>query len=246
MVINIYIKELKYRFLYCLYGGLLCFLLVYNYSKEVFYLMAEPFCKLYGSGFFLSLNLFELLYVYIKISLMMGFTYIIFCSIVQVYLFLKPTIYKQMNNKVRQLLYLNIFIVIGIFIFIYKIGLPLIFMFVINLLSINFSGDYNLILEPQVLNYINIIINLILLYYMIIYIPILILCILNLFKITLINQIRYRLCLYFLIIIGILFLFPPDMFLHIMLFSIIFILIELVIMIYLLLYNYKIYLKKEK
>ena len=238
MVINIYIKELKHRFLYCLYGGLFCFLLVYNYSKEVFYLMAEPFCKLYGSGFFLSVNLFELLYGYIKISLIMGFNYMLFCSIIQMYLFLKPTFYKQINNKIKQLIYLNIFILIGIFIFIYNIGLPLIFMFVINLLSINFSGDYNLILEPQVLNYINIIINLIVLYYIILYIPLLILCIMNILKINLINKLRYRLWLYLIILIGILLLFPPDMFLHIIIFSLIFIFIEFIIIMYLLIYNY--------
>ncbi len=245
MVVSLYIDELKYRLLYVIYGSIVCFIVTYSYATECFYLLAVPYCELRGEGFFLLISIFEILFGYIKIAFIISAVYFLVLGILNIWLFIIPTLYKSDSGKVRSVLKSIFLMSIAAIYIIYNYILSLVYFYVLKLSDINGIGGYMLDVEPRMLSFIDLTVKLIFLFYIILILP-LIFYQTSKYIGKSIELLNYRLWFYFFIVVIIVAILPPDMFLHSGVFLMIYTLIECSILMLLVFKSYKNYLVNKQ
>lgn len=239
MVIALYLEELKFRLFYIILGTVICFIIIYNYSLECFYLLAEPYCQLWGSGFFLIINLFEVILSYLKIAFIGSTIYFIIISLVNIWLFIIPILHRENYKKMKKKIYFFIASWIGSMIIIYKYLILMIYMYIIELLNKNNLDEYIIDLELRMLSYIELNIKMLIIFYILLYVPIIVMVIGSYWMRDVLKILKYRIWLYWILLIMIMGLLPPDGVLHLIVWISMLVISEIIVLIILLKRNYK-------
>nr|QWK44947.1 SecY-independent transporter protein [Protohalopteris sp.] len=143
-----YIHELNYRLTYTGIGTALLFSISYIHKQTLIYLLIPK-----GISHFISTDLTEIFTTYLNLCTNISIVIGIMISVIQLYLFLRPGLYRNEAKKSFTL----IIITLCFYIFIYILALPIIIQLSWEFFS-SYTKTFNptqLIFDPQLKNYLN-------------------------------------------------------------------------------------------
>jgi len=208
MKVTTYFLEIYNRFFVLFLTWLLNFLVVYTYKEEIVYLLGQHQQNIFP--YFISTNLTEIFFVFLKLSFFLGFYFIYPIFLIQLFLFLIPALYKYEYLIIRNLFFVSIFLYILTTYFTYEIFLPYCWKF-FN--SFQLNAEESLIsihLETRIADYLNFFIETFLLLNIVLHI--FLVFILFLYKITLNFIIKHRKIFYLAFFVFATIVTPPDIF----------------------------------
>lgn len=237
-----YLKEVKYRFFYCIISFFSNFLILFIFAKELLFIIVDPLLKINKKNdfyYFIFTDMADVLLIYIKIAFVLSVISLIPLLLFQVWFFLVQGLYNYEKNFLLFLLLFSLIFFIVIFLFLYIYLIPFIWSFFINFeLTMN-NSLFGIYYEAKINDYVNFMFYIFGIFCSFLLIPIIMICLLY-FKILNIQFfVSYR--KYFIITIFILggVLSPPDIFSQIFISSIILFIYEIILFYYLLLHYYQ-------
>ena len=237
-----YLKEVKYRLIYCIISFFLSFLILFIFAKELLFIIVNPLLKINKENdfyYFIFTDMADVLLIYIKIAFVLSIISIIPLILFQIWFFLVQGLYNYEKNFLLFLLLFSLIFFISIFLFLYIYLIPFIWSFFINFeLTMN-NSLFGIYYEAKINDYVNFMFYIFGIFCSFLLIPVIMICLLY-FKILNIQFfVSYR--KYFIITIFILggVLSPPDIFSQIFISSIILFVYEIILFYYLLLYYYQ-------
>ena len=221
--------EFKYRFIYLLISVFNTFLVCFYYKVELFYLIAKSFL-LIEKGFIYT-NLLDPIIIYIKLSflacLLIGlpvylyiFGFFFFKSMYNFYIFFWFFFFLSIY-----------FLICLIYYLLFNLLLNVILQFLLEFQRIDSFSVFSLTLEATINQYFYLFVNILIIYIIIILLPVifLVLSILNVFSEDFILSFKFRKYLYLILFSIFLIIMPPDFMLQLILFPIIFLILEIYI-----------------
>lgn len=204
-------NELKLRLIYTLSFFLLCFILAYVYSEQIYKFLLVPLIDNWISQdkHMIYTNLSEIFFSYLKLSYYSALFLVIPFFICQVYIFIAPGLYKHEKKTFLPFLILSpILFALGM-IFVYYIIFPLAWSFFLSFEQ-HTVGSLPVKLEAKVSEYLTLVINMLLAFGTAFQMPILLALLAKLDIITgqsLKNKRRFAIVLIFILAAI---LTPPD------------------------------------
>jgi Sec-independent protein secretion pathway component TatC len=198
----VHIRDVYLRLNYTLLSFLMIFLISYIYSPQVLYFFVKYFLLLTGADYLHYISLFDIILVYLKLSLIFSFVLIVPLLIYHFMGYLVLGCFKYEYFIFKVFIFLLVIFMFNYLVILFNILIPLLFKFIIVYQDVNFSFVLKLKYEVFLNNYITFV------YYLIFHIIMLLALILIL--IFSINININKLYLQFLIMLIILFLSPPE------------------------------------
>nr|AHX24936.1 sec-independent protein translocase [Nannochloropsis oceanica] len=206
MKVTNYFLEIYYRLWILFLTWLLNFLVAYTYKEEIVYLLGQHQQNIFP--YFISTNLTEIFFVFIKLSFFLGFYFLYPIFLIQLALFLIPALYKYEYLIIRNLFFISILLYTITTCFTYEIFLRYCWKF-FN--SFQLNAEDNLVsihLETRIADYLNFFIETFLLLNIVLHI--FLVFILFLYRITLNYIIQYRKFFYLAFFLFATLITPPD------------------------------------
>lgn len=122
MKVKNYLKELHYRFIFCMLCCLLNAITLYLYKEQLFYFLGNYQTSKFPS--FLATNLPEVFFASLKLTIFLGFYISLPVICINIWLFVKPALYKHEAKKVKLLLRLTAFLYTTTLLFTLVVILP--------------------------------------------------------------------------------------------------------------------------
>lgn len=141
-----YIQELNYRLAYTSYGAALLFFTTYNYKQGLIFKILPQ-----GLSHFVSAGLTEIFSTYIQLCTLLSFSFSITLINIQIYLFLRPGLYKYEANIALKLIISAICFYTCLYIFIFPPLIKLLWQ-LFSTYSQNFT-PIHLTFEPRLDDY---------------------------------------------------------------------------------------------
>jgi len=229
MLIKKYNWEIINRILYIISGSIGSMLVVLIYSKEYYYTIVKPLIKIMKEGYLIYTNILEIIISYILLSTIIGIIVGIILIIYNIYDFVRMGLYKYQVDYMKKIIKIGIGITLIYWVVIEKI-LREIYKYLEGYGKGFEETEMYLSFEPKVSEYLGIYIKISIILYIISIIPI-ILMILNKMKIITWEQLlKNRLVVYIGVILGIIIIVPPDLIIHIIIYTIIIISYEIMLL----------------
>lgn len=240
MVINYYLEEIKARVLLIGYSFILNFCIIFYYREEYYLKLMGPLMTVVEKGKFISTNMFEVIYGYIFLSVILSGC-ICFCLLFyNIYGYLVPGIYEYRVKRINK-----VFLWLGIFIIIITISYKHIILGVV----LNYLYGYSLgngVMEfeivPKMYENLKYIIYMYIVGIILVAMPVIVGGVEYIWGRDQVSVIKYRRVYYLMIILLIIGILPPDTILHLGVFGCIFMIVEFYVFAYYILkeYNLKI------
>lgn len=141
-----YIQELKYRLIYTALGTILFFFTTYKYKQGLIFMILPQ-----GLSHFITSELTEIFFTYIHFCILLTIGFTIFIGLIQIYLFLRPGLYKYEAKLLLKLLISFFFFYFFIYIFIFPALIKMLWK-LFSLYAQNFT-PINLTFEPKLTDY---------------------------------------------------------------------------------------------
>ena len=234
MLFYFYLKELKFRIFYLFLCVFLNFLVYFHFAQEVLFLVIKPLVIVNDNqnlNYFIFTHMSDVLFIYIKISLMISF----FCSgpilFLQGWFFLVEGLYNYEKNFLFILFFGFLVLCVIVFLFLYHYIIPFIWVFFINFELNDSNALFGVYYEANITDYVNFIFSICLFSFILLLFPLIMVLsiyfnILNLKFFTLYRKYFYT-C--FLILSGI--FSPPEILSQIIISVAIYIIYEMIVII---------------
>jgi len=217
MLFFLYLKEIRYRILYCfislIYSWLICFIFV----EELIYYLTKPLLFIdLGSkeifNHFIFTNLGDAFFSFFNLSLSIGFCISLYFFIFQFFCYIISSLYLYEKNILRLVVSFSFISICISLLFWYFIFLPIIFHFFLGFELTNTNFSFEILFEGKIDEYFSFILTSLYSLIIVFQFPILLffLVIFDQLKITLL--IDYRKIVYFGFLLVSAFLTPPDVF----------------------------------
>ncbi|AFZ64347.1 independent transporter protein (mitochondrion) [Nannochloropsis gaditana] len=206
--VTIYFLEIYNRFFILFFTWLFNFIVVYSYKTELVYLLGQHQQNVFP--YFISTNLTEIFFVFIKLSFFVSFYCLYPVLLIQLALFLIPALYKYEYTILRNLFIVSVFLYLFTTYFTLEIFLPHCWKF-FN--SFQLDANKNLVsihLETRIADYLNFFVETFLLLNIGLHIFLVFILFLN--KTTLNFTIKHRKVFYVIFFIFATLITPPDVF----------------------------------
>ena len=208
MKVTTYFLEIYKRLLVLLLTWILNFLVLYFYKEEIVYLLGQH--QQNNFPYFISTNLTEIFFVFIKLSFFLAFYFLYPILLIQLALFFIPALYRYEFLIIRNLFFVSIFLYITTTFFTYNIFLPYCWKF-FNSFQINAEESLvSIHLETKIADYLNFFIETFLLLNIVLHFFLVFVFFLQ--KLTLNFIIKYRKLFYLSFFIFATLVTPPDVF----------------------------------
>lgn len=141
-----YLQELNYRLIYAVIGTVLLFLTTYNYKQAIIFIILPR-----GLSHFVSAGLTEIFFTYMQLCTILSFSFSLLLMSIQIYLFLRPGLFKFEASISLKFLILAIFF----YFFIYTLVFPALIKLLWQLFSTHSQhfAPINLTFEPRLNDY---------------------------------------------------------------------------------------------
>jgi len=153
MIYYNYFIEIKNRIILILFSWIISFLISYYYKEIILFLITKSNLKILKNFYFITTNITDMLYIYLKLSYFVSFQIICLFLIYHIIMFLSPGLYFNEYNKIK----LSIILLINNFIFINyfysKYLFPFIWFFLINY-HYSHTTIIKIYLESQIIDFI--------------------------------------------------------------------------------------------
>lgn len=208
MKVTTYLLEIYNRLLVLFLTWILNFLVLYFYKEEIIYLLGQHQQNILP--YFISTNLTEIFFVFIKLSCFLAFYFLYPVLLLQIALFLLPGLYSYEYTILRNLFFLSMILYVTTTYFTYEIFLPSCWKF-FNSFQLNAEENFvSIYLETRIADYLNFFTESFLLLNIILHIFLIFLFLLH--KFTLNFIVKYRKFFYFSFFLFATLLTPPDIF----------------------------------
>lgn len=206
--VTTYFLEIYNRILVLLLTWVLNFFVLYSYKEEIVYLLGQHQENIFP--YFISTNLTEIFFVFIKLSFFLAFYFLYPVLLIQIALFLLPGLYLYEYTVLRNLFFLSIIFYVLTTYFTYGVFLPYCWKF-FNSFQLNAEESFvSIHLETRIADYLNFFIESFLLLNIVLHIFLVFLFFLH--KVTLNFIVKYRKFFYLSFFIFATLLTPPDIF----------------------------------
>lgn len=228
-----YLNELKFRIGYLLFSVLFNFTIYFSFSKEILFLLIKPLLVINSNNqnlnYFIFTNMSDVLFIYIKISLVIA----LICSIpiifFQFWFFLIKGLYNYEKTFLLLLFCLFFCLFFILFMLLYNYIIPFIWVFFINFELNDSNSLFSVYYEANIMDYVNFLFYIYFILFSLLIFP-LVMILFIYFEILDLNFfIIYRKYFYtiFLILSGI--FSPPDIFSQIFISVLLYIIYELIL-----------------
>lgn len=153
MIYYNYFIEIKHRSILLILSGISTFIISYYYKEIILFLLVKSNLKMSENFYFITTNITEMLFIYIKLAYFNSFQFLCLFCIYHVFLFLMPGLYFKEYKKIK----LGVFLIISNYLFIHHLYIkhifPSIWCFLINY----YQSDNTIIkiyLESQITDYV--------------------------------------------------------------------------------------------
>lgn len=241
MLFNYYLKEVKYRFLYCISAFLFNFIILLYFSKELLFILVKPLLLINKNGefyYFIFTNMSDVLLLYVKIALLLSAILIIPKILIQTIIFLLQGLYNHEKKFIFLCLGFFISCFYSITVLLYFYGIPIIWAFFVNFELTSIDSLFGMYYEAKINDYIDFMFFIFFVFCSFLQIPLLMIFIIYFNLIPITFFIHYR--KYFIIIFFILggFFSPPDIFSQVFIALTVLTLYEVILFFSLLVQNY--------
>lgn len=153
MIYYNYLIEIKNRTVLILLSFIVSFFMSYYYKEIILFLITKPNLKILKNFYFITTNITDMLYIYLKLSYFISFQSIAVVFVYHIFVFLSPGLYFKEYNKIKfgTVLIINNFIFIN---YVYSNYLfPSIWFFLINYHQ-SHATIVKIYLESQIIDFI--------------------------------------------------------------------------------------------
>lgn len=227
-----HVKDLQFQIV------LFCFLLItlcslsFIYSDQWIYILIKPLLLLQDYKYFIVTDLIELFYLKLYLSMTLSFYIALLCILFQSWFFCAPGLYKSENKIIFMLLVSFLITILILFYIIFSFLIPHLWFFFTNVDKKSYSFIFNIFFEPKLDIYVFFILKTIFLIILMFQYPFAIIVGLSLNIITLQQLTKFRKLFYLKILLIASIMAPPDVWSQISIFSLLFIFIELILLIF--------------
>jgi sec-independent protein translocase protein TatC len=169
-----HLLELKYRFYYTVLSFIFSFLTLYFYLGETLYIIIKPLLMIENIevNHLIYTNMAEVFFATLKLSFSLSCYSILFIMLYQVYYFILPGIFKHEQKKFRRILSIIMILLVLSFIFTYNFFVPYVWSFFLQY-DVNLNDElFKLSFEGKIIEYINLITNILFTFFICFQLPI--------------------------------------------------------------------------
>lgn len=153
MLAEVYVRELGLRFIYAIFGLIMVFGVSFYYGREIFEIIAGPLVSVVGSNFFLVTSVYEVLWVYVWIAFIISGVVAVFFMVINSYLFLAPGVYAETLERVKRLLMALGFFLVVAYLVLFRLLFSKLVVYGVSLERFMGEGLLDFNLEPKALDY---------------------------------------------------------------------------------------------
>ena len=153
MIYYNYFIEIKHRSILLIFSGIFTFIISYCYKETILFLLVKYNLKMSENFYFITTNITDMLYIYIKIAYFNSFQFLCLFCVYHVSLFLLPGLYFKEYKKIKS----GVFLIISNYLFIHYVYIKYLFPYIWFFLINYYQSDTTIIkiyLESQITEYV--------------------------------------------------------------------------------------------